>query len=71
MTELFTELWSVLTSAISNFTGAIKDAFLNIIYVDPDASTKVVSDFAKFGFALVGLSLGLSLIYFIVKKIKA
>ena len=70
MSSLLSELWNALTESISNIADAIKTCFLNLIYVDPDASEKVVSDFAKFGFMLIGLGLGFSLIFMIIRKIR-
>lgn len=70
MAELFSYLWTTLTETITNLAGGIKDTFLNLMYVDPEAETKVISEFAKFGFALFGLSFGIGLVWIIVKKIK-
>lgn len=70
MTELFTELWTVFTTCITNFAGGIKDAFLNLLYVDPTADSLVVSDFAKFGFIMIGFSLGLGVVRMIIHKIR-
>lgn len=68
--DLISEITSGLTGMGNSVITFLKEAFLNIIYVDPTASTRVVSDFAKFGFGLIGLSLALGLTYFIVNLIR-
>lgn len=35
-----------------------------------DTATQVLSDFAKFGFVMAGLSLGLGLLYFVVNLVR-
>lgn len=63
MGELFSELFSAFSDTISGLANGIKDAFLNIIFVDPDAATRQVSDLAKFGFLMLGLSMAIGLVY--------
>ena len=70
MSELITTMFQGFTEIIPAIMGALKDGFQEIIYVDPSASTKVVSDFAKFGFLIAGLGLGLGLTYFTVNLIR-
>ena len=70
MGELINEIFSGFTNAIQGLASGIKDAFLNIIYVDPSASERVLSDFAKFGFVMIGLTLALSIVFGIVRKIR-
>lgn len=71
MGELFKAVWTGATDTIQGITSAIKTAFMNLIYVDPTASAPVLSDFAKFSFMLIGFSLALSVVFMIVRKIKA
>lgn len=71
MGELITEMFSTFSTTISGLASGVKDMFMNILYVDPNASTLVLSDFAKFGFVMAGLSLALGLGYFIIRKIRA
>lgn len=63
MSDLFSELFSAFGDTISGLANGIKDAFLNIIYVDPDATTRQISDLAKFGFLMLGLSMAIGLVY--------
>ena len=70
MGELITEMFSTFSTTISGLAGGVKDMFMNILYVDPQASELVLSDFAKFGFVMAGLSLALGLGYFIIRKIR-
>lgn len=70
MGELINQIFTGFSDAIKGISNGLKDAFLNIIYVDPSASEKVVSDFAKFAFVMFGLSLAFTIVFLIVRKIK-
>lgn len=70
MSDLITTLFSSFTEAIKGMGKGIKEAFLNVLYVDPTAETLVVSDFAKFMFLTAGLALAIGLIYGAVRLIR-
>lgn len=70
MTELITQLFTTLNTALLGMVEALKDGFANLIYVDPTAVTPVVSPLALFGFIMVGLSMGIGLVYTVFKMIK-
>lgn len=70
MSDLITTLFSSFTEAIKAMGNGIKEAFLNVLYVNPTAETLVVSDFAKFMFLTAGLALAISLIYGAVRLIR-
>lgn len=70
MTELITTMFSTFTTTIGGLANGVKEMFMNILYVDPSASVLVLSDFAKFGFLMAGLSMALGLGYFIINKIR-
>lgn len=70
MGELITEMFSTFSTTITGLATGIKDMFMNLIYVDPTAQTLVLSDFAKFGFIMAGLSMALGLGYVIIRKIR-
>ena len=55
-------IFSSFTDVIGGMAGGIKEAFMNIIYVDPSASEKVLSDIAQFGFYGIGISLAIGLV---------
>lgn len=63
MGDLITELFSAFTETITGLSTGIKDAFLSILWTDPDAASPVLSDFAKFGFIMMGFGVALSLVY--------
>lgn len=71
MGELITTMFSGVTDTITGLGTAIKDMFMNLLFVDPSASDLVLSEFAKFSFLLMGVSLALGLGYFIINKIRA
>ena len=70
MGELITTMFSTFSDTISGLAGGVKDMFMNILYVDPAAEQLVISDFAKFGFVMAGVSLALGLGYFVIRKIR-
>lgn len=70
MNDLITTLFSSFTETIKGMGTGIKEAFLNILYVNPSAETLVVSDFAKFMFLMFGLGLAIGLIYGAVRLIR-
>lgn len=69
MTELINTMFSGVTITAEGLGNAIKDMFLNIIYDDPAAEVKVISQFATFIFLMFGVSLTLGLGYFIINKV--
>lgn len=70
MSELITTLFSSFTTAITSLGTGIKDAFMNVLYVDPSASQPVISELAKFGFLTAGLAMAIGLVYGAVRLIK-
>lgn len=71
MGSLIQTMFSGVTETVQGLASGVKDMFLNLIYEDPAASEKVVSEFAEFSFLLMGVSLALGLGYFIIRKIRA
>lgn len=71
MGELITTMFSGVTDTITGLGTAVKDMFMNLLFEDPVAETLVLSEFAKFSFLLMGVSLALGLGYFIINKIRA
>lgn len=67
--EIIKEIFLGFSDTIKGMSGGIKDAFMNIIYEDPTATTKVLSDFAKFGFVIMGFGLAGSLVFLGIRKI--
>lgn len=70
MGELITSMFSSFTEVIGGLADGVKSMFMNMLYVDPNAAELVISDFAKFGFVMAGLSMALGLGYFIIRKIR-
>ncbi len=70
MTDIIKNIFSGFSETIKGLAGGIKDAFLNILYVDPSASEKVLSDVAQFGFLFLGLSMAIGLVYGAVRLIR-
>ena len=70
MSELITTMFSGVNETVTGLATAVKDMFMNLLYVDPTATTPVPSDFAKFSFLFMGVTLAMGLGYFIIRKIR-
>lgn len=69
MGELITTMFQGVSDTAKGLGTALKEMFLNILYADPTASELVLSDFAKFSFLFMGVSLAFGIGYFIIRKI--
>lgn len=60
MGSMITEIFQSFTTVIPALARGIKDGFMELLYVDPEASTLVISDPVKFllVFGGVGLAMG-------------
>ena len=67
---LFEAITSGITGIIAPMVDGIKDAFLELVYVDPNAAEKEVSVIAYFLFAMLGLSIGVGLIWLVISLFK-
>lgn len=64
--DLLKTMFSVLGDCISSLMTAIKDGFMSLVFVDPAAETLEVSAVGIWLFVMLGLSLALSLGYYII-----
>lgn len=71
MSELITEIFSSFTEVIKGLSGGIKDAFSNLIYVDPAATDPQFSPIVLFIFTMAGLGLATGILYKIFGMIRA
>ena len=62
MGEMVNTIFSSFTDVISGLSNGIKTAFVNILYQDPDASEKVISDPVKFALIFAGVALASGLV---------
>lgn len=63
MGDIVSKIFTGFTQTITNLAKGIKDAFVNLIYEDPTAETKVLSTFAEFGLVFLGISIAIGLVY--------
>lgn len=70
MSDVITSIFSSFTDTISGLGQGIKNAFLQIFYVDPTASDLVVSDVAKFGFLMLGFAMATGLVMGAVRMLR-
>lgn len=69
-TTLITAMGTGITEWLQILPNAIKNVFLNLIYVDPTAETKTVSEFAYFIFAFLGVAIVSGVVWFVLHMIK-
>lgn len=70
ITTLFEALTEGITGIIAPIIDAVKTGFLELIYVDPSAEVKEVSAIAYFLFAMLGLSVGVGLVWLVMSLFK-
>lgn len=71
MGSLITQMFTSFTDVVGGLAGGIKDAFANLIYVDPSASTPVVAELPKFIFIMAGVGLATGILYKVFGMIRA
>lgn len=70
MGDIISNIMSGFTDTISGFTGGIRDAFTGLIYETSAGGEQVLSNFAKFGFTLLGFGAAVGIVWFIVGLIR-
>ena len=63
MTDLISKMFSGCTDAITGLNSGIKTGFLNLIYVDPAATTKELSGIVEFAFIFGGVTLAIGIVW--------
>lgn len=71
MTELITLIFSTFTTVIKGLASGLKEAFSQLLYVDPSASDPVFSPMVLFIFTLAGLGLATGILYKMFGLIKS
>ena len=62
MGEMVSTIFSSFNEVITGLSNGIKTAFVNILYQDPDAAEKVISDPVKFALIFAGVALATGLV---------
>ena len=57
MGDMVSTIFTSFNDVITNLAGGIKNAFVQILYQDPDAAEKVISDPVKFALIFAGVAL--------------
>lgn len=70
MSGLVTELFSSFTTVIGGLADGIKNAFENLIYVDPAAAEPAFSPVVLFVFTMAGIGLATGILYKIFSLIR-
>ena len=70
MGDIVQKIFTGFTQTITNLASGIKDAFLNILYENPEAETKVLSSVAEFGLVFLGISMAIGLVYGAIRMVR-
>lgn len=70
MSQLIEAIFSNLTTVVTQSATALKTCFLNLIYDDPTSQTKSVSDLMLFVFTMMGLTIGIGIVYKILSLVR-
>ena len=70
MSEIFSTFIEGFTTIIGGFTGGIREAATQLIFETGADGARVLSDFAKFGFAIAGLGAAIGIVYMIVRLVR-
>lgn len=71
MSGLITEIFSSFTTVIKGLAGGLKDAFMELIYVDAAATDPQFSPLVLFVFTMAGLGLASGILYKIFSMVRA
>ena len=63
MSQLITDLFSSFPTVVTSLAKGVKDACGELVWADPSASTKVLSDPIQFIVIFAGVSLGVGLLW--------
>ena len=70
MSQLLSLLFESFTTVITGLAGGIKSAATNLIYEDPKAEVKVLSDVIQFIFIIAGLSIAMTVFFMVFRLIR-
>ena len=70
MTTIITTVFDSLGTVITGIVDAIKDAASSLIWQDPAAQTKELSDVLVFGLTFLGISIATGIAYTVFRMIR-
>ena len=70
MGDIVAKIFTGFTQTITNLASGVKDAFVNILYENPEAETKVLSSVAEFGLVFLGISMAIGLVYGAIRLVR-
>lgn len=70
MGDIVSTIFGSVNEVIDGFVEGIRTAFTNLIWEDPDATEKVLSDFAQFGLVFLGISIAVGIAYTIIRMVR-
>ena len=70
MGDIVSKIFTGFTDTITNLASGVKNAFVNILYENPEAEAKVLSSVAEFGLVFLGISMAIGLVYGAIRLVK-
>lgn len=70
MGAIVTTIFESVSGVVTGIITAFRDAFSQLIWQDPDATEKVLSDFAQFGLTFLGISIVIGIVYAVVAMVR-
>lgn len=70
MGDIVSKIFTGFTQTITNLASGVKDAFVNVLYENPEAETKVLSSVAEFGLVFLGISMAIGLVYGAIRLVR-
>ena len=70
MSELITTMFQNFKTIVTNSATALKDCFANLVWDDPTATTKKLSDLIQFVFLMMGITIGIGIVYKVLSLVR-
>ena len=70
MGEIITAITDSFSGIVTGLTGAIRESVTGLLFETGTDGARVLSDFAKFGFTILGMGMAVGAVYMIVRLIK-
>ena len=69
MNDIITTIVEGFQGIITGFTGGITSGVSSLLF-EGTGESRVLTDFAKFGFTFLGLGMAVGIVYFIVRMVR-
>lgn len=70
MGAIVTTIFESVSGVVTGMVSAFREAFSQLLWQDPTATEKVLSDFAQFGLVFLGVSITAGIVYTIIRMVR-